>query len=67
MSVYTALVEFPRPNKIDCFVHNDGDRETELLSLSIPALSNVIKTFATNVATGAPLSPHLSKLHYGKD
>jgi len=30
-------------------------------------LSNVIKTFATNVATGAPLSPHLSKLHYGKD
>jgi len=31
-----------------------------------PAMSNVIKAFATNVATGAPLSPHLSKVHYGK-
>jgi len=30
-----SLVEFPRPNKIDRFVHNDGGRKTELLSLSL--------------------------------
>jgi hypothetical protein len=29
--------------------------------VSRAALSNVIKTFATNVATGAPLSPHMYK------
>ncbi len=34
-SVYTVLVEFPCPNKIDCFVHNDGDRKSKLLSLSL--------------------------------
>jgi len=33
--LYTALVEFPYPNKIDCFVHTDRDRKTELLSLSL--------------------------------
>ena len=33
----------------------------------ITALSNVIKTFATIVATGASLSPHLLQMHYGKD
>jgi len=27
---------------------------------------NVIKAFATYVATGAPLSPNLSKLHYDR-
>jgi len=31
----TALVKFPHPVKIDRFVHNDGDRKTELLSLSL--------------------------------
>jgi len=30
-----SLVEFPHPNKIDHFVHNDGDRESKLLSLSL--------------------------------
>jgi len=29
---------FPRPNKIDHFVHNDGDRKTKFLSLSLPYL-----------------------------
>ncbi len=38
-SFYTALVEFPRPVKIDCFVHNDGDRKTELLNLSLLCLN----------------------------
>ncbi len=33
--LYTAWAEFPRPNKIDRFVHNDGDRKSELLSLSL--------------------------------
>jgi len=33
--LYTAWVEFPRPNKIECFVHNDGDRTSKLLSLSL--------------------------------
>jgi len=27
---YTELVEFPQPIRIDRFVHNDGDRKTEL-------------------------------------
>ncbi len=35
VSLNTAWVEFPRPNKIDSFVHNDGDRKSELLSLSL--------------------------------
>jgi len=26
-SVYTASVEFPQPNKIDRFVHNDGQKD----------------------------------------
>jgi len=30
-----SLVKFPCPNKIDRFVHNDGDRESKLLSLSL--------------------------------
>jgi len=30
-----ASVKFPCPNKIDRFVHNDGDRKTEVLSLSL--------------------------------
>jgi len=30
-----SLVKFPRPSKIDRFVHNDGDRESKLLSLSL--------------------------------
>jgi len=30
-----SLVEFPCPNMIDRFVHNDGDRENKLLSLSL--------------------------------
>jgi len=30
-----SLVEFPRPNKIDRFVHKDGNREIKLLSLSL--------------------------------
>jgi len=30
-----GLVEFPRSDKIDRFVHNDGDRKTEFLSLSL--------------------------------
>jgi len=34
-SVYTASVEFPRPSKIERFVHNEEDRKTELLSLSL--------------------------------
>jgi len=33
--LYTSWVEFPRPNKIDRFVHNDRDRKSELLSLSL--------------------------------
>jgi len=33
--LYTAWVNFPSPNKIDRFVHNDGDRKCELLSLSL--------------------------------
>jgi len=33
--LYTTWVEFPCPNKIDCFVHNDGDRTSKLLSLSL--------------------------------
>jgi len=33
--LYTAWVEFTRPNKIDCFIHNDGDRKSKLLSLSL--------------------------------
>ncbi len=27
--LYTALVEFPCPSKIDHFIHIDGDRKTE--------------------------------------
>jgi len=33
--LYTALVKFPCPNKIDHFVHNDRGRKTKLLSLSL--------------------------------
>jgi hypothetical protein len=29
IALYTALVEFPCPNKIDCFVHTDRDRDIE--------------------------------------
>jgi hypothetical protein len=35
LHAYTASVEFPQPNKKDRFVHNDRDRKTELLSLSL--------------------------------
>ncbi len=35
VSLNTAWVEFPRPNKIDRFVHTDSDRKTEFLSLSL--------------------------------
>jgi len=31
----TAWVKFPCPNKIDRFVHNDGDIKSKLLSLSL--------------------------------
>jgi len=33
--LYTAWVKFPCPNKIDHFIHNDRDRKSELLSLSL--------------------------------
>jgi hypothetical protein len=35
---YTASVKFPRPDKIDRFVHNDGDRKPYFLSLSLQLL-----------------------------
>jgi len=37
-----SLVEFPRPNKIDRFVHKDGDREIKLLSLSLQYLCSKV-------------------------
>jgi len=40
-SVYTASVEFPCPNKIHSFIHNDGDRKMELLSLSLRYLPTI--------------------------
>jgi len=33
--LYTAWVEFPYPTRIDRFIQNDGDRKSELLSLSL--------------------------------
>jgi len=30
-----SVVEFPWPDKIERLVHNDGDREAKLLSLSL--------------------------------
>ncbi len=33
--LYTASVELPCPNRINRFVHTDGDRKTELLNLSL--------------------------------
>jgi len=32
---YTVWVEFSQPIRIDHFVHNDEDRKTELLNLSL--------------------------------
>jgi len=39
----TALVKFPRTDKIDRFVHNDRDRKTELLNLSLRYISHTNK------------------------
>jgi hypothetical protein len=36
--LHTSSVEYLRPSKIDRFVHTDGDRETEFLSLSLQYL-----------------------------
>jgi len=38
---------FPHPSKIDRFVHNDGDRKTEFLSLSLRYY--VVQWFSTGV------------------
>jgi hypothetical protein len=50
-----------------CFINLD---ELNLLKISLPwsksAVSNVKRTFVTNVATGTSLSPHLLKIHYDK-
>jgi len=44
-SFYTAPVEFPCPNKIDRFVHNEGDRKIEFLILSLRYYNLELKEF----------------------
>ncbi len=56
MSVYTASVEFTQPNKIDRFIHNDGDRKTVAESIFTMILLplnplNVITLGQTKVVT----------------
>ncbi len=49
----TATFEFPRPNKIDRFIHKNGDRKTELLSLSL--------CYLLKLCYGDKLAPAASK------
>jgi len=65
----TVWVEFPRPDKIDRFVPNDGDRKTEVLeSIFIILLSKIrqgkkkaFKFFSVKVAYTFRLSLKLQE------